>query len=32
MTKKTRKYNPFGDDNYYKLIFKTGDDLRQDQL
>ena len=32
MTKKTIKYNPFGDNNYYKLIFKTGDDLRQDQL
>ena len=32
MTKETKKYNPFGDANYYETIFKLGDDLRQDQL
>ena len=32
MTRESKKYNNFGDNNYYKLIFKSGDDLRQDQL
>ena len=32
MTQETKKYNRFGDKNYYKIIFKLGDDLRQDQL
>ena len=32
MTPESKKFNRFGDNNYYKLIFKLGDDLRQDQL
>ena len=29
---RSAKYNHFGDEQYYELIFKSGDDLRQDQL
>ena len=32
MTKETKKYNRFGEPKYYRLIYKFGDDLRQDQL
>ena len=32
MTPETRKYNQYGDKLYYKIIFKSRDDLRQDQL
>ena len=30
--KRSKKYNHFGDELYYELMFKSGDDLRQDQL
>ena len=32
MTNETKKYKHFEDDNYCQTFFKTGDDLRQDQL
>ena len=32
MTKESKKFNRFGNENYYEFIFKIGDDLRQDQL
>ena len=32
MTPETRKYNRYGDKLYYKIIYKSRDDLRQDQL
>ena len=32
MTEESKKFNRFGNKNYYEFIFKIGDDLRQDQL
>ena len=32
MAEKSKKFNRFGNENYYEFIFKIGDDLRQDQL
>ena len=32
MKEESKKYNRFGNQNYYEFIFKIGDDLRQDQL
>lgn len=32
MTPETKKNNRLGENIYYRLIYKSGDDLRQDQL